>query len=606
LLIGVFVAYMIVVLLVGFYAAKFTKNVEGYFIADRGLGAWVTSISSVANSESGWLILGAVGLAYSLGASTVWVAIGCLGGFFFNWYFYALRIRRYTGHFGSITVPDFLESRTEDATRLVRLVALIIILVLMFAYAAAQMGAAGKAFRALLGIRYEWGVIIGAAVTIVYVTAGGIRGDSWTDLVQGLLMVAALIAIPIIAVTHIGGFGELFDRLQKQPPVTYATFRGEVEGKWKLFRVQPGQVYSLDENKLVPESEFWWYGWYLQARKKKKTTGIDVFLVHAAVEEPGAPMLINGKEAAPGGQYALKKDYTISCKSVCSITFDKKEELKGGIDLITITGGRPVLIFIGFMLGMLGIGLGYPGVPYIVNRYMAAKGPKEIARGRIVAMTWGVLAFYGALTTGLCCRVLFPDISDPEQGILSAAQMFLHPALAGLILAAVISAIRSTADSQLLVAASCVTRDFYEKTLNRHVSDKKLLAMSRITVIVVGVGATTIALLRVPVIFWFVLFAWSGLGAAFGPPLILSVYWKRLTRTGVLAGMITGFAVTIVWKVWIRSALSGATGLDLYELFPGFIASLAVTIVVSLFTRPPKEAQNFLDQLKKPWHETEQ
>lgn len=604
MLIGVFIAYMIVVLIVGFYAAKFSKNVEGYFIADRGLGAWVTSISSVANSESGWLILGAVGFAYTIGASAVWVAVGCLGGFFFNWYFYALRIRRYTGKLDSITVPDYLESRTEDNTRMVRLVALVIILVLMFVYAAAQMSAAGKAFRGLLGIRYEWGVLLGAVVTIAYVTAGGIRGDSWTDLVQGLLMVGALIVVPIIAIVHIGGVGELFDRLEQQQPVTYATFRGEVGGEWKILRIQPGKVFSLEEKKSVPEKEFWWHGWYLHARRKfSEGTDIDVYLAHAAVDEVSAKVHVNGEEKAPGGEYCLAEGDTLTCDGSCTVSFDSKTELKGGADLVSTMGGRPGLVFIGFLLGMLGIGLGYPGVPYIVNRYMAAKGPKEIARGKVVALTWGVLAFYGALAMGLCARVIFPDIEDPEQGILSAAKMFLHPALAGLILAAVISAIRSTADSQLLVAASSVTRDFYEKTLDKHVSDKKLLTMSRLTVVVVGVAATLLALAQVRVIFWFVLFAWGGLGAAFGPPLIVSVYWKRLTRTGALAGMLTGFVVTLVWWLWIRSALQAATGFDLYELFPGFIGALVATVVVSLFTAQPKEAQKYVDELNKPWYE---
>jgi Na+/proline symporter len=314
---------------------------------------------------------------------------------------------------------------------------------------------------------------------------------------------------------------------------------------------------------------------------------------------------IDGKEVSPGRDHIVEKKKVVSCSGVCEIKFEDTKNLTGGKDLVSTMGGMAGLTFLGFLLGMLGIGLGYPGVPYIVNRYMAAKGPREIARGKVVAMTWGVLAFWGAITMGMCARVLFPDIADPEESILSAAEAFLHPALAGLILAAVISAIRSTADSQLLVAASCVTRDFYEKTLDKHVSDKKLLTMSRITVIIVGVAATVIALMEVPVIFWFVLFAWAGLGAAFGPPLILSVYWKGLTKAGVLAGMLTGFGMTLLWKLWLLGALKDATGFELYELFPGFFCALAATVLVSLYTKKPEQAHEFTDELSRPWHETE-
>ena len=172
--------------------------------------------------------------------------------------------------------------------------------------------------------------------------------------------------------------------------------------------------------------------------------------------------------------------------------------------------------------------------------------------------------------------------TDPDTGLLVAGKTFLHPAFAGLILAAVVSAIRSTADSQLLVASSSVVRDVYQQGMGKDVSDKILMRLSRISVLVLGIAAIILALTEARAIFWFVLFSWAGLGASFGPVLILSLYWKRLTKWGAIAGMVTGFVVTILWKLYIRGLLNNLYRLDIYELVPAFILATVAAIIVSL------------------------
>jgi Na+/proline symporter len=213
---------------------------------------------------------------------------------------------------------------------------------------------------------------------------------------------------------------------------------------------------------------------------------------------------------------------------------------------------------------------------------MAAKSDIEIARGRVIALTWAVLAETGAITMGILARGLLPDLADPQAGLLATAQYFLPPILVGLIVAAVFAALRSTADSQLLVASSAVVRDFYEGVLGKKLTGPQSMRISRVVVLVLGLFAIFMALSENRFIFWFVLFSWAGLGASFAPPLILAVYWKRLSAAGVIASMVTGFTTTLIWKLHLREAITAAGGPDIYELVPAFFASLLAAIVFSL------------------------
>ncbi len=158
----------------------------------------------------------------------------------------------------------------------------------------------------------------------------------------------------------------------------------------------------------------------------------------------------------------------------------------------------------------------------------------------------------------------------------------MHPVLVGLIVAAVFAALRSTADSQLLVASSAVVRDLCGGVLRLKLTDEKAMRISRAVVLVLGLLAVALALGKNRLIFWFVLFAWAGLGASFAPSLILSVWWKRLSGLAVVCSMLAGFTTTFVWKLYARPALKESLGLDVYELVPAFFVALAVAVLVSL------------------------
>jgi Na+/proline symporter len=191
---------------------------------------------------------------------------------------------------------------------------------------------------------------------------------------------------------------------------------------------------------------------------------------------------------------------------------------------------------------------------------------------------WGVVVFYGAGVVGLAARVMLPDLADAERALMEMAAHLLPPVLAGLMLAAVISAILSTVSSQLLVAASAVSYDIVEEVAGRAADDRRSLRLGRITVAVVGVLGIVVALTGQRLVFWFVLLAWSGLGASFGPLVLLAVLGRgALNRHGALAGMLTGLGVTVAWKLG-RDAAANPMAFKLVPLV-AVAAALAVLVL---------------------------
>jgi sodium/proline symporter len=246
----------------------------------------------------------------------------------------------------------------------------------------------------------------------------------------------------------------------------------------------------------------------------------------------------------------------------------------------------PAALGFGAFLGFLGIGLGSPGNPHILARYMSIERPEQLRTAAVVGTVWNVVMAWGALFAGLAGRAWFPDPSqlpggDTESLYPVLAGQVLPPAVFGLVIAAIFAAIMSTTDSQLLVAASAVVRDVYEKVLHRHeeIPQRRLVLLSRTVVVVLVALSVVMGFYAEQVVFWLVLFSWAGLGASLGPTSLLTLYWKGTTRAGVLAGLFAGALTVIAWK--LVPALDAA----LYELIPGFLAGLVATVVVSRIDR---------------------
>ncbi len=261
----------------------------------------------------------------------------------------------------------------------------------------------------------------------------------------------------------------------------------------------------------------------------------------------------------------------------------------------------PFALTIGAAIGALGIGLGSPGNPHIIVRYMSIADPDQLRYSAVVGTVWNVVMAWGALFIGLTGRVYFPDVAmlpnaDTEQLYPLLAAQHLHPVFFGIVVASIFAAIISTADSQLLVAASSVVRDLYEKILHRDetVPQRLLVRYSRMVVVLLVIAALGCGVLAQELVFWLVLFAWAGLGAAIGPTSILALYWRGTTREGVVAGLVTGTVVTIVWQYtpFLEPLL--------YELVPAFALSLVATIVASRLTAPPANADELLESMRRP------
>jgi len=263
-------------------------------------------------------------------------------------------------------------------------------------------------------------------------------------------------------------------------------------------------------------------------------------------------------------------------------------EKVGSIDpnLLLATGGqtgRPLIM--GLIIGSLGIGLGYVGQPHLLTRFMAIRHPNEIRKGTMIAMSWVVVAFWGAVLVGIAGLAHFgaEGLADPEHVMPQVATLFLPAGIAGIVISAAIAAMMSTADSQLLVATSALSEDIYHQLINKDAPQKRLLVISRVGTILIGVIAFILALGAKERVFWFVLYAWAGLGAAFGPGMVLSLWWKRTTKWGVFWGMVVGSVTTVVWhNVPVLKDF-------VYELVPAFIFALVTVVVVSLLTEPPAE-----------------
>jgi SSS family transporter len=255
----------------------------------------------------------------------------------------------------------------------------------------------------------------------------------------------------------------------------------------------------------------------------------------------------------------------------------------------------PFAFSVGGIIGFLGIGLGSPGNPHILVRYMSISDPRALRKSCVIGTVWNVLMAWGAVFIGLVGRAFYlrPENlpgQDPENLYPLLASVHLHPILVGIVVASIMAAIMSTADSQLLVAASGVVRDIYQKIIarKRSLQQKKLVFLSRVVVLIMVIAALVLAKIASRYVFWLVLFAWGGLGASFGPTILLSLFWKKTTKPGIIAGLISGTAVVIVWNQipQLKNMI--------YELVPAFIVSTLLTIIISLMTEPPREAEEEL------------
>lgn len=476
-----FLLYIVMMLAVGYIAYKRTTNLSDYILGGRSLGPLPSALSAGASDMSGWLLLGLPGYAYAAGYEAVWIAAGLLAGTWLNWLFVARRLRTYSVSAGdALTLPSYFENRFMDRSRVLRVVSAFFILLFFLFYTSAGLVAGGKLFETVFGLDYGTAVILGALAVVSYTFFGGFLAVAWTDVIQGLLMFAALLLVPVMAINEAGGWGET--------TAAMAAFNPELLNAWT----------DTDGNAL--------------------------------------------------GMIAI--------------------------------------------LSLLGWGLGYFGQPHILARFKAIRSPQDIPSARRIAVLWSGLGLLGALLVGFAAIGYFQTpLTDGERAFMLLVDALFHPVIAGILLAAILAAIMSTADSQLLVSSSALAEDFYKALFRRDASQAELIWIGRLAVVAIAVIATALAFDPDSKVLELVSYAWAGFGAAFGPALILSLYWKRMNRLGAVAGIVVGGSTVVVW-----GNQSGGI-LDLYEIIPGFVFAAVAIVLVSLVTpEPSREIQAGFDK----------
>ena len=476
-----FLIYLVGMLAIGIMAARMTKNVNDYVLGGRRLSAGVTALSAGASDMSSWLMLGLPGAVYVSGLGSIWLPIGLAIGAYLNWRFVSKPFRVYTELANdSITIPDYLENRFHDSSRILRVVSALVILVFFTFYTSASLVGGAILLQNSFDIDYILALWIGALVIVSYTFIGGFLAASWTDFVQGILMLLALIIIPIVAFMELGGWNEAFQKI------------GNVDLS------------------------------YLDAFSGATAIGI---------------------------------------------------------------------------ISLLAWGLGYFGQPHIIVRFMGIKSTKEIPKARRIGMTWMIFSLLGAIFIGLAGIAYFDrgSLDNPETVFIAFSQVLFNPWIAGFLLAAILAGIMSTVDSQLLVSSSALTQDFYKSIFKRNASQKEEMIVGRMAVLIIALIAIFLGYNPDSKILELVSYAWAGFGASFGPVIILSLFWKRMTRNGALAGMVIGSITVIIW-----ASLKGGI-FDLYELAPGFVFGFLSIILFSVMDKQPsiKTQKEFADYKSK-------
>ena len=477
-----FSLYILGMLAIGIYFYFKTYDLNDYVLGGRGLSPSVTALSAGASDMSGWLLLGLPGMMYTDGIVGSWIAIGLIIGAFLNWHYVAKPLRVYTHYLNdAITIPDYFSSRFEDKSNVLRIVTAIVILLFYTLYTSSGLVGGAKLFEASFGLPYDTALIVGSLIIVSYTFLGGYNAVSWTDFIQGILMMLALVITPSVVIFELGGFGEAISAIEA---------------------INPSHLNFFS-----------------------------------------------------------------------------------GASFIGITS-------------LMAWGLGYFGQPHILVRFMSIKDAQDIPTAKNIGMAWMIISVIGSLMVGFFGLAYVSangiDLQDSEKIFITLSQLLFNPWIAGFLLAAILAAIMSTIDSQLLVSSSVLTRDIYHAVLRKEASDSELVWVGRFTVIIIALIAWALSLDSNSSVLSLVSYAWAGFGAAFGPLIILSLYYKGMNKSGAIAGMLVGALTVIIWK-----QLSGGI-FEVYELLPGFIFAFIAIILISKATlRVSIKSEKDFDDVQK-------
>ena len=477
-IVAVFVGYFATLIAIALVRTRRMRAMSDFVLAGRRMSGFTSALSASSSGTSGWVILVFPALALQHGLGEMWTALALVTGVWSSWAVIAKRLRRYTvAADNSLTIPEFLEKRFADETRVLRTVAAGITIFFIVFYVASGLIAGAKLLNTVFGLDEVTGVLLTLVAVATYTFIGGFLAVSRTDVFQALLMLAALVIVPL-------------------------------------------------------------------------------WLIHGT-EDP-----FQGAGATAAGFW---NPFT-----------DRQNE--------------PITFV--FALSAIGWGLGYLGSQRVVQRFMAVGSEAKIPMSRDVGTGWMFLVYVFALLLGLVALPALSQVGrldevlqDPERVFLVTTQIFFHPLVAGLLLCAVIAAVMSTADSQLLLASAIATDDLpgirkYAYSLG----PTSRVWLGRGLLVVTGVIAAALSIYSQESVFGLVAYAWGGMAAAFAPVLILALYWRRFNFAGALTALIAGTTAASIWGY----ADGGPGGImDIQPATPGCAIATVAAIAATLLTSPP-------------------
>lgn len=458
--------YLCLMLLVGVWSLKKTQTNSDFLIGGRTLGPFVTAISAGASDMSSWLLLGLPGAVFASGlVEGVWISLGLIIGAYLNWLIVAGRLRDFTEKLETVTLPSYISKRFEDSSKMLKYLSTAVILLFFTLYVASGLKGGTLLFAYTFGASEKMALVITTLVVVSYTFLGGYMAVCWTDLIQGLLMLAALVFVALLGFISISG------------------------------------------------------------------SGVDISSVNTNA-------------------------FSISTSFITAAS-------------------------------LMAWGFGYFGQPHILTRFIGIKDVESVKSARRIGISWMVICLI--LSTIIGIVGIGYNVVNPLEGVaenserifLALTTTLFHPIFSGFVLAAVLAAVMSTADSQLLVLTSSLTEDI---SFIAKLDDKKKELISRLGVLGFALIAFFIASTDNGSILSMVGYAWGGFGAAFGPVIILSLIWKGTTKWGAFTGIIVGAVTIFVVKNYIK-----IDGEYFYELLPGFILSFISIFIVSLFTKKPSK-----------------
>lgn len=449
--------YFSILLGIGLLSYRRHHSSTDFILGGRSLNFYVTALSAHASDMSSWLLMAYPAVIMTEGLSQAWTAIGLIVFMYLNWHFIAPKIRIATEHHDSLTLSSYFESHFHDRTGLIRILSALMAFFFFTIYISAGLVSLGLLFESLFHISYGAGILIGIGIVVIYPLIGGFVTLAWTDLFQGLFLMAMILLVPIQAFRHMD------------------------------------------------------------------TIALDAFR--------STPLLL-----LPDGS-----------------------------------------LLNAFFLAA-GWGLGYFGQPHIITKFMGIHNVGEMHKSKNVGISWLVITLTAATFIGLMGSAYFQGpLKDPQLVFINMVKSLYSPFLSSFILCAILAAVISVMDAQILVLTSHITEDFYKKIWRQNAEHKELILVARVGILSAALVALLIAFFQTTTIYKLVFYAWAGLGCSFGPLLILTLFFPRyVNKYGAIAGILFGGTVAALWP--LANAL---IPIEIPAMLPGFLLSLLVILLVS-------------------------